>query len=173
MASRWGAPAPITIMATKDVVDTVTTEQLKEAAARAVEPSYKRAEKDVAAQVLSAMDQSFAQLAQIANTQPGATADGISDAALEEAKEQFAPVQIEKTQLAALMSCRRRIPIAALFQATRTLVNDALNSYISEGQESDTGFQYRARIGQNIRYIARGARFQCGARAYPGEYDHR
>ena len=80
-----GAPAPITIMATKDVVDTVTTEQLKEAAARAVEPSYKRAEKDVAAQVLSAMDQSFAQLAQIANTQPGATADGISDAALEEA----------------------------------------------------------------------------------------
>ncbi len=132
-----GAPAPITIMATKDVVDTVTTEQLKEAAARAVEPSYKRAEKDVAAQVLSAMDQSFAQLAQIANTQPGATADGISDAALEEAKEQFAPVQIEKTQLAALMSADADT-ISALFQATRTLVNDALNSYISEGQESDT-----------------------------------
>ena len=49
-----GAPAPITIMATKDVVDTVTTERLKEAAARAVEPSYKRAEEDVASQVLSA-----------------------------------------------------------------------------------------------------------------------
>lgn len=67
----------------------------------------------------------------------GATADGISDAALEEAKEQFAPVQIEKTQLAALMSADADT-ISALFQATRTLVNDALNSYISEGQENDT-----------------------------------
>ncbi len=132
-----GAPAPITIMATKDVVDTVTTERLKEAAARAVEPSYKRAEEDVASQVLSAMDQSFAQLREIANTQPGASADSITDAELEEARERFDPVQIGKTQLAALMSADAET-VAALFQATRTLVNDALNSYISEGQESDT-----------------------------------
>ena len=39
-----GAPAPIEILATKDVVDSVTTEQLKNNAAASVEPSYKSAD---------------------------------------------------------------------------------------------------------------------------------
>ena len=36
-----GSPAPLDILASKDVIDTVTTEERRIAAAAAVEPSYK------------------------------------------------------------------------------------------------------------------------------------
>lgn len=50
---RVGSPSQVTIMATKDVVDTVTTQRMQDEAAAAIETSYKSAEEDVLPSVLS------------------------------------------------------------------------------------------------------------------------
>lgn len=50
---RVGSPSQVTIMATKDVVDTVTTQRMQDEAAAAIETSYKSAEEDVLSDVLA------------------------------------------------------------------------------------------------------------------------
>lgn len=53
---RVGGPSPVTIMATKDVVDSVTTQRLQDDAAAAVETSYKSVEEDVLGGILAEID---------------------------------------------------------------------------------------------------------------------
>lgn len=53
---RVGGPSPVTIMATKDVVDSVTTQRLQDDAAAAVETSYKSVEEDVLGSILAEID---------------------------------------------------------------------------------------------------------------------
>ena len=60
-----GEPASKTIYATKDVEDTVTTEQLRVAAANAVEPSYKSVDISVNGVVLENMRMTFDALLSI------------------------------------------------------------------------------------------------------------
>ena len=60
-----GEPASKTVYATKDVEDTVTTEQLRVAAANAVEPSYKSVDASVNSAVLEDMKRSFDALISI------------------------------------------------------------------------------------------------------------
>ena len=57
-----GAPAPMDILATKDVNDTVTTDELRNAAAAAVEPSYKSVDFSVVGNVSADMEAVFNQL---------------------------------------------------------------------------------------------------------------
>ena len=54
-----GAPAPLDILATKDVNDAVTTEERRAAAAAAVEPSYKSIDFSVVGNVSSDMQATF------------------------------------------------------------------------------------------------------------------
>ncbi|MCQ2437225.1 MAG: HDIG domain-containing protein, partial [Clostridia bacterium] len=49
---KIGMPAPLTIKATKDIQDTVTTDALREAAANAVEPSYKSTDLTIVDEVM-------------------------------------------------------------------------------------------------------------------------
>ena len=60
---RAGEVSPITITATKDVEDTVTTDRLREAAARAVQPSYV-SDASVQPQVLAELQEAFTRLLQ-------------------------------------------------------------------------------------------------------------
>ena len=131
-----GMPAPNTIMATKEVVDTVTTQTMRERAANAVEPSYKKAEGDVTTAVLSAMDGSFHTLIELAGTDPEAEMATITDEQLQEVREKIDPVQIEKGQLAALLS-HDSTTVNAAFQKARNLIRDSMNSLVSEGQENE------------------------------------
>ncbi|MGX8706995.1 MAG: hypothetical protein ACSW8J_10490, partial [bacterium] len=71
---RVGLPAAMDILATKDVRDTVTTEQKKEAAAAQVEPSYKSADAGVTAEVMSGLDNRFSALSDALS---GLTADSV------------------------------------------------------------------------------------------------
>ena len=57
-----GAPAPLDILASKDVNDTVTTEERRAAAAAAVEPSYKSIDFSVVGSVSSDMQATFDML---------------------------------------------------------------------------------------------------------------
>ena len=57
-----GAPAPLDILASKDVNDTVTTDERRAAAAAAVEPSYKSIDFSVVGSVSSDMEALFEQL---------------------------------------------------------------------------------------------------------------
>ena len=54
-----GSPAPLDILASKDVIDTVGTEERRAAAAAAVEPSYKSIDFSVVGSVSSEMQATF------------------------------------------------------------------------------------------------------------------
>jgi membrane-associated HD superfamily phosphohydrolase len=54
-----GAPAPLDILASKDIIDTVSTEERRAAAAAAVEPSYKSIDFSVVGSVSSDMQSVF------------------------------------------------------------------------------------------------------------------
>ena len=97
-----GAPAPLDILATKDVIDTVTTDELRSAAAAAVEPSYKNVDPTVVGSVSSDMDALFNQLLALRSEgAPGA--DSITEAQLQAINEAL-PIALSADQYAALLS---------------------------------------------------------------------
>ena len=77
-----GHPATKTIYATKDVEDTVTTQMLRDAAASAVEPSYKSVDTSVNGVVVANIQEMFASLMQIRTDYSAVPA--INEAVLEE-----------------------------------------------------------------------------------------
>ena len=139
---KVGYPASVTIMASKEVDDLVTTEELREAAAAAVEPSYKSVDPTVLPQVLSEMESQFQQLSDARNAfAPGAEPD---DAALAALNREL-PVELDATQLAKLLSADDE-QLNAIFDRAYTLTRDALNSTVPEGSENAAV----ARIGRDL-----------------------
>ena len=129
-----GAPATIDILATKDVNDTVTTEAKREAAAAAVEPSYKSVDNQVVVAVISDMEGCFNQLKALRDgTSPAEVLD-YSEVELEAVNEQLT-VSITREEYAALLSATDE-EIDSLVSAAAASVRDALNSTLPEGQEN-------------------------------------
>ena len=80
---QTGHPAPVTIFATKDVEDTVTTQKLKDEAAAAVDYSYGSIDSTVVNQVITDFNGCYSAL--ISLREEGLTDfDNISDQRLEE-----------------------------------------------------------------------------------------
>ncbi len=130
-----GAPAPLDILATKDVIDTVTTDELRSAAAAAVEPSYKNVDPTVVGSVSSDMDALFNQLLALRSEgAPGA--DSITEAQLQAINEAL-PIALSADQYAALLSADEE-SLKQLFNSAIISVRDALNSSLPEGQEVST-----------------------------------
>lgn len=132
-----GAPAPIEILATKDVVDSVTTEQLKNAAAAAVEPSYKSADFSGVDGVLNDLSSRFDVLRSAYDK--WATADtndesSVSDAELTRLNE-FLELSLTHDQLNALLATDQQT-IEDAFEMALAEVKDTLMSTLPEGQES-------------------------------------
>ena len=74
-----GAPASIDILATKDVNDVITTEEHREAAAAAVEPSYKSVDESVVGTVTSDIESRFSTLLALRSNTTSDEALGLTD----------------------------------------------------------------------------------------------
>ena len=117
---RVGMPADTTIYANEDVVDTVTTQQLRDAAAARVDVSYKSVDESVTTQVTSELSDLFAQLLSLYDARDDA-AENLS-------------VQLTPAQLEAMFSASRET-LEALFNRALEYTHDTLVSSLPEGQE--------------------------------------
>ncbi|MBR1821697.1 MAG: HDIG domain-containing protein [Clostridia bacterium] len=127
-----GSPAPMDILATKDVNDVVTTEEHREAAAALVEPSYRSIDFSVVGEVSSSMEAMFNQLVSLredGHPDPAA----ITDAELS-ALNQTLPVSVSREEYEALMTCDED-NLSHLVNDAIISVRDTLNSTLLEGQE--------------------------------------
>ena len=129
-----GAPAPLDILASKDVNDTVTTDERREAAAAAVEPSYKSIDFSVVGSVSSDMQAMFDQLYALRDSSwPGP--DSITEAEFT-ALNASLPIELTPEEYAAIRNgdaeTLRRLSEDAIIN-----VRETLNSTLLEGQEAN------------------------------------
>ena len=129
-----GEPASKTVYATKDVEDTVTTEQLRVAAANAVEPSYKSVDTSVNGVVLDDMKLNFDALLSIKAQWQDKLPGNATEAQLSQINE-TAPFTLSQDILAALLRTDRPL-LQEVFDAGTAKVRDTLSSTLPEGQES-------------------------------------
>ncbi len=116
---RVGMPADATIYANEDVVDTVTTQQLRDAAAAQVDVSYKSVDESVTTQVTEDLSALFEQLLALYDTREDA---------------ETLTIELSPDQLEALFSASRET-LEALFNRALEYTHDTLVSSLPEGQE--------------------------------------
>lgn len=133
---RAGQVSNVTITATKDVVDTVTTNSLRDAAAKAVSPSYKPDPK-VADRVLTDSAEALAKLVPLGCAENAVAPDEVSVSMERSAKSLFTPVELTNEQLLAVLHTPQSELQAAVDEALDRL-GELLNLNISQGQEEES-----------------------------------
>ena len=134
---RAGEVSPITITATKDVEDTVTTNRLKEVAARAVQPSYV-SDASVQPQVLADLQEGFTRLLQYrARIQPLSEETVPTDGQKLEAQSAFAPAEASEEAVLALLTIDGET-LTRLYERTYAMVRETLSGKLPEGQEEES-----------------------------------
>lgn len=129
-----GLPATIDILATKDVNDVVSTEAQRDAAAAAVEPSYKSVDHSVVGVVVSDIESLFSTLNSLRQSVA-------SEQVLSMTDDQFAtlsgslPFTITREQLVMLIDTDEET-LKTLFTGVISDVRETLNSTLPEGQEN-------------------------------------
>ena len=127
-----------TINATKDVVDEVTTEEKRQQAANAVEPTY-RFQEGIKEEVISNLNAVFGELrtvqqyAQTLQDDTGHARTSFSDAEIEYAQGLVSAVSLNRYQISTLL---RTSPEAFedMVSTVTTAVENTLNTTIREGQ---------------------------------------
>ena len=143
---RAGEVSPITITATKDVEDTVTTNRLKEVAARAVQPSYV-SDASVQPQVLADLQESFTRLLQYrARTQPLSPEAVPTDGQKLEAQSAFAPAEASEEAVLALLTIEDAT-LTRLYERAYAMVRETLSGKLPEGQEEEAILNIRRDLG--------------------------
>ena len=129
-----GLPAPLDILATKDVNDTVTTDKLRDEAAARVEATYKSVDTSVAPEVMSDLQAHFSALAQLRRDM---TVDGVialSDAELDNLNARQG-LALTREQYVALIEADPDM-LDQLFEDASRQVRDLMNNSLLQGQES-------------------------------------
>lgn len=128
----------VTIAATRDVIDEVTTEQNKALAAAAVTPTYKHQE-GITEEVMTAFDNVAAQLSavrQYAQTLPDYDANRRYDEEeLGYAAQMLPLVSLRDYQLVTLMSAPQ-LQFDELISSLKTALRNTMQGYVTQGQES-------------------------------------
>ncbi len=134
-----GMVPPVTITASKDVIDEVTTEQKREEAAKLVVPTYVYQE-NITENVLYNMDQVFGQLRsvkQYGETLPGVDSSRVFTAdELSYAKTILTTVSLRDYQLTTLL----RTPMESLdvlYSSMRSATENTMNGHVAQGEESN------------------------------------
>ena len=139
-----GAPAPIQILATKDVLDTVTTDALREAAAAAVEPSYKSADPNVVTEVMQDLNAEFDRLRELRAGLQSVDLDALSEVGIAELTP-WSDFALSRDQLRAVQQADDAAFEAALTDTVNE-VHDTLASTLPEGQEDAAVRSLRAEL---------------------------
>ena len=129
-----GEPASKTVYATKDVEDSVTTEALRDAAAKAVEPSYKSVDTSVNTVVIGNMQEMFASLSAIRSEFAPEEGKEISPETRTAVRE-ASPVTLSDDMIRMLLTSDSEIYNGAV-NASITEMRETLNSTLPEGQEN-------------------------------------
>ena len=151
-----------TINATKDVVDEVTTEEKRQAAANAVEPTY-RFQEGIKEEVLSSLDSVFNELrtvqqyAQTLKDEHGKPKSVFSDAEIEYAQGLVTTVTLSRYQISTLLRTQTE-SFDDMVSTVSTAVENSLNTTIREGQLSQSiqtilqivGYKLDVSLTQNI-----------------------
>lgn len=155
-----------TITATKDVVDELTTEQRRRAAAADVEPTYHLAE-GASDEVLEKLESIFNELRvvqqygltlrQADEVQQPARSRMFSETELAYARELLTTITLTDYQLSTLLRAETR-DMEEMISTVTTAVQNALNTTIREGQVAQSinnilqivGFQLETSLFQNI-----------------------
>jgi len=128
-----GSPAPLDILASKDVIDTVSTEERRAAAAAAVEPSYKSIDFSVVGSVSSEMQSTFDALIALRNSN-WPDPDRITEEELAALNASLS-VNLSPEEYRALMTYDED-SLRKLFEDAIIDVRETLNSTLLEGQEA-------------------------------------
>lgn len=147
---KIGMPAPTQIKATKDIQDTVTTEALRDAAANAVEPSYKSADPTVVNDVVTTLELQFGTLRSLRESYTAEAARSLTDSALQEINS-LSELTLTRDHLATLAETSIET-IDSIFKYTSTSVRQTLESTLPEGQENAALKSIRSDLTQ--RYSA-------------------
>ena len=129
-----GSPASVTVYATKDIEDTVTTQALRNLAANSVEPSYKSKDNTVLPKVVQDMTLEFQAITEhVSGLSVSGTAD-ITEDMLSKINKNLT-VMLNANQALAVSQCDEDT-WTALSQKTISLTRDVLNATLPEGQQS-------------------------------------
>ena len=162
---RVGAISHVTVDATKDIVDEVTTEEKRNAAADTVEPTY-HFQQGVKEEVLSSLDSAFQELRTIqqygltlrsGEEQNNRSSRPFSEEEIDYALSLVDTLDLNRNQLTTLM----RIDTASFEDMVSTVnvaVENSLNTTIREGQVSQSimtiqqivGYKLDVSLTQNI-----------------------
>lgn len=157
-----GSIARETINATKDVVDEVTTEEKRQAAAAAVEPTY-RFQEGVKEEVLTSLNAVFSELrtvqqyAQTLRDDAGKPKTSFTDSEIEYALGLVTTVSLNRYQIGTLLRARAEA-FEDMVSTVLTAVENSLNTTIREGQLTQSiqtilqivGYKLDISLTQNI-----------------------
>lgn len=157
---KVGQVPNVTIAATKDVVDEVTTEQKRVEAAAAVTPTYQYQE-GVTESVMSLFDQVFSQLRavrQYGETLPNRASNRIySREELDYAGAMLTLITLRDYQLTTLLNTDQE-SLEELYASLYSAVKNTMSGHVTEGQESEAiqnvsmivGFRTDTDLLQNV-----------------------
>ena len=129
-----GTPASVTIYASKDIEDTVTTQLLRNQAADAIEPSYKSPDTSVLPRVMRNMQDEFSAISEEVKKLSEQDDVVISDE-LVKAVNMALPISVDAAQLSRLLDAEAD-SLTAMFNRTVALTKDILNATLPEGKEN-------------------------------------
>ncbi len=132
---RAGEVSSITITATKDVEDVLTTRRAAETAARAVQPSYV-SDAQVQPAVLSALQEAFSGLLEYRARTASAESGAVTEGQKLEARSAFGPIAASDDVLQA-MAAIDADSLSLLYERTFALVRETLSGKLPEGQEEE------------------------------------
>ncbi len=156
---RLGQVPTVTITATKDVVDEITTEQLRQIAAASVNPTYQY-QSGITEQVLTHLNQLFSELLlvrQYGETLAKSEGDEYTHEELEYARNILTSVTLRDYQLETLLSAKEDA-FDSLYKVLYSAVRSTMENHVTEGQESDAiqnisiiaGYSVDADLLQNV-----------------------
>lgn len=131
---KVGTPAPLQIKATKDVLDTVTTEALREAAANAVEPSYKSTDTKITEEVMLVLNDRLNRLVDMCSELKALDSKNPSKSQIQSVSERYA-LNLTDDHIAILLETDDTTLHQVVSEALRRS-REVLDASVLEGQES-------------------------------------
>lgn len=131
---KIGSPAPVTIFATKDVEDTVTTQRLRDEAAAQVAYSYSSVDPSVVSAVVNAYNKACLSLTAFRETYQETDVEDLTDNQISSLGEAIG-ITLTRSDLLTVVNADAD-ELDNVFSSARSLMRDALDSTLPEGQET-------------------------------------